>query len=86
MLYSSSFHDLAMTTNILLTFFSYVIFTEYYNLALGTKYSFGYLKIENAIIKLSSYNYKYHKSRKKIEVEGESSHWSQTYRKLKVGF
>lgn len=33
------------------------------------EYFFGYLKIEDAIIKLSSYNYKYYKNRKKIKVE-----------------
>ena len=42
--------------------------------SLKAKYSFGYLKVENTMIKLSSYNYKHHKSRKKIEFEGEIGH------------
>ena len=54
--------------------------------ALKTKYSSDYLKVENAMIKLSSYNYKYHKSKRKIEVKGERGHWGQAYRKLKAGF
>lgn len=44
-----------------------------YDPAPKTKYFSGYLEIENTIIKLFSYNYKYHKSRKKIEVKREPS-------------
>lgn len=53
-------------------FFSYFIFLKY--LALKARLFFAYLEFENITIKLSSYNYKYYQSKRKIEVERQSSY------------
>lgn len=48
-----------------------------YDPVLGARYSSAYLKVENAVIKLSSYNYKHYKNKRKIEVKEKPGHWGR---------